>query len=41
MLQRNSIIEALDMVLAQDVPDYVLPEAVASQAALLDGRRSD
>ena len=41
MHHRNLMIEALDMVLAQDVPDYVLPEAVASQAALLDGCRFD
>lgn len=37
MLHRNLMIEALDLVLAQDVPDYVLPDAVAKQAALLDG----
>lgn len=41
MLHRNLMIEALDLVLAQDVPDYVLPDAVAKQADLLAGCRND
>lgn len=43
MYPRNLMIEALDRVLAQDVdvPDYVLPDAVASQATILAGGKED
>jgi hypothetical protein len=41
MLHRNLMIEALDMVLAQGVQDYVLPDAVASQATILAGGKED
>lgn len=36
MYPRNLMIEALDRVLArQDIPDYVLPDAVTSQIAAM------
>lgn len=35
MLHRNLMIEALDLVLAQDVPAYELPEAITSQIAAM------